>query len=63
VDLLAAKKIPLTQSGIEQKIADRQKARENKDWAMADSIRKELEDKGILLEDRKDGTGWKVKII
>ncbi|MGD0283726.1 MAG: cysteine--tRNA ligase [Dissulfurispiraceae bacterium] len=63
VDLLATRRIPISQSEIEQKIAGRQKARENKDWAMADLIRKELEDKGILLEDRKDGTGWKVKII
>ncbi len=63
VGLLATRKIPLTEVEIEQKIEHRQKARQNKDWALADSIRKELEDKGILLEDRKDGSGWKVKIV
>lgn len=63
VDLLGVRRVPITQAEIEQRIAGRQKARENKDWAMADLIRKELEEKGILLEDRKDGTGWKVKII
>lgn len=63
LDLLAIKKIPFTEVEIEQKIEARQIARENKDWALADSIRKELEEKGILLEDKKDGTGWKVKIV
>ncbi|MEW5745986.1 MAG: cysteine--tRNA ligase [Nitrospirota bacterium] len=63
IDLLAIKRIPLTQAEIEQKIEDRRKARENKDWALADAIRKELEEKGVLLEDRKDGTGWKVRIV
>ena len=62
VDLLAIKKIPFTEVEIQQKIEARQIARKNKDWALADSIRKELEEKGILLEDKKDGTGWKVKI-
>ncbi|HXW69340.1 MAG TPA: cysteine--tRNA ligase, partial [Dissulfurispiraceae bacterium] len=63
VDLLAIKKIPFTEVEIEHKIEARQTARENRDWALADSIRKEVEEKGILLEDKKDGTGWKVKII
>ncbi len=62
VDLLAIKKIPFSEVEIEQKIEARQFARENRDWALADLIRKELEEKGILLEDKKDGTGWKVKI-
>jgi cysteinyl-tRNA synthetase len=60
--LMAVKKIDITEDGIALKIQERQKARESKDWAAADGIRKELEEKGIILEDRKDGTGWKVKI-
>ena len=28
----------------------------------ADAIRKELEEKGIILEDKKDRTDWKVKV-
>ncbi len=63
VDLLAIKKIPFSEVEIEQKIEARKTARENKDWALADSIRKELEAKGILLEDKKDSTAWKVKIV
>ncbi len=62
IELLKIKKIPLSKSDIEQKINDRHTARKNKDWSQADNIRKELEEKGILLEDRKDGTLWKVRI-
>ena len=62
IDLLASKGIPLTSTDIEQKIEDRRSARQDKDWALADTIRKELEEKGILLEDKKSGTTWKVKI-
>ena len=62
IDLLASKKIPLGSTDIERKIGDRRAARQDKDWALADAIRKELEDKGILLEDKKSGTTWKVKI-
>lgn len=63
IDLLKIKKIPLSETDIENKIRDRKTARENKDWAKADSIRKELEANGIILEDKRDGTSWKVKII
>lgn len=60
--LMTVKKIDITAEGIELKIEERKKARESKDWAAADDIRKELDEKGIILEDRKDGTGWKVRI-
>ena len=33
----------------------RQEARQKKDWALADKIRKELDGKGIILEDKKTG--------
>ncbi len=42
---------------IEQRI----EARQQKDWAEADRLRKELEAQGILLEDRPTGTIWKRK--
>jgi cysteinyl-tRNA synthetase len=60
--LMDVKNIGLTEEDILLRIDDRKNARERKDWAEADRIRKELEGKGILLEDRKDGTGWKIKI-
>lgn len=62
IDLLKSKKIPLTESEIESRIEERRIARQNKDWARADYIRKELEEKGIILEDKPDRTVWKVRI-
>jgi len=43
-------------SEIENLISLRNVARKNKDFKEADRIRKELEGKGIILEDTKDGT-------
>ena len=63
IALLRNRNIPLAEADIQQGINERKSARENKDWARADAIRKELEEKGILLEDRQDGTVWKVKIV
>jgi cysteinyl-tRNA synthetase len=56
------KGIPLSEAEILSRIHERQEARYRKDWAAADTIRKELEESGILLEDKKDKTDWKVKV-
>jgi cysteinyl-tRNA synthetase len=49
-------------SEIEQLVAERQTARLGRDFAASDRIRKELADRGILLEDTKDGgVRWKRK--
>lgn len=40
-------------------IERRQKARAEKDFALADRLRRELLEQGILLEDTKDGVRWK----
>lgn len=60
--LMQTKRIPFTRTDILNKIEQRQEARHRKDWAAADAVRKELEENGIILEDKKDGTAWKVKI-
>ena len=44
---------------IEALIAKRAEAKKNKDWAIADAIRNELKERGIVLEDSPTGTTWK----
>lgn len=45
---------------IKEKIAQRNDARKNKDFRLADEIREELLNKGVILEDNKDGTtSWR----
>jgi cysteinyl-tRNA synthetase len=47
---------------IEALIAERQQARQKRNFRRADEIRKQLEDRGILLEDtREGGVRWKKK--
>ena len=49
------------ESTIEDLIAQRMEARKNKDWGRADQIRDQLAEMNIVLEDRPDGTVWKIK--
>ena len=44
---------------IEQMIEERQQARKNRDFAKADEIRNALLEKGIALEDTREGVKWK----
>jgi cysteinyl-tRNA synthetase len=44
---------------IEEMIERRQIARSQKDFALSDQIRDELKDKGIVLEDTREGVKWK----
>jgi cysteinyl-tRNA synthetase len=47
---------------IEKLIAEREAARKRRDFATADRVRKELAERGILLEDSRDGSvRWKRK--
>ena len=46
-------------SAIEALLEERKSARANKDFARADAIRDELFEKGIAIEDTREGTLWK----
>jgi cysteinyl-tRNA synthetase len=52
----------LADADVEKMVAERQDARKRKDFAASDRIRKELADRGIILEDSRDGSvRWKRK--
>ena len=62
ISLMKIKNIGLSEKEILERIKERQEARKREDWKFADKIRKELEGKGIILEDKRDRTDWKVKV-
>ena len=45
---------------IELLVEMRSKARENRNWSEADRIRDRLAELGVVLEDRADGTAWRL---
>jgi cysteinyl-tRNA synthetase len=46
---------------IQKLIDERQEARHRRDFERGDEIRDELAERGIILEDTKDGVRWKRK--
>ncbi|RUR29611.1 cysteine--tRNA ligase [Vreelandella nanhaiensis] len=55
--------VALSEAVIEEKIAQRQAAKANKDFAQADAIRDELAALGIILKDSREGTTWVIEAI
>jgi cysteinyl-tRNA synthetase len=53
--------LALTDAAIDALVAERTHAKKTRNFARADAIRNDLLDKGILLEDSKDGVRWKRK--
>lgn len=53
--------LKIDETFIESKIKERAEAKKNKDFAIADAIRTELDKKGIILMDTIDGTKWDIK--
>jgi cysteinyl-tRNA synthetase len=51
----------LTDEAIEALVAERTLAKKQRNFARADQIRKELAEKGVVIEDSKDGVRWKRK--
>ena len=61
LDILHFEKDSLNDSDVERLILERTEAKKSKNFARADAIRDELLEKGILLEDTKNGVKWKRK--
>ncbi len=57
--IILEKEAKLLPEDIEKMIEERQEARKNKDFARADEIRDELLNKGIVLEDTREGVKYK----
>ena len=57
--LIVDKEEEMLDSDIEALIAERTAAKKAKDFAKADAIRNELLEKGIILEDTREGVKWK----
>ena len=57
--LVVEKKAELLDADIEVLIEERQAARKAKNFARADEIRALLLEKGIVLEDTREGVKWK----
>ncbi len=58
-ELVAAQS--LTDEAIDALVAERTAAKKARNFARADAIRAELAEKGVILEDSKDGVRWKRK--
>ena len=57
--IITERKTEILDSEIEDLIEQRTQARKNKDFALADKIRNNLLERGIVLEDTREGVKWK----
>ena len=55
------KELDISENEIIELVNKRLDAKKNKDFEIADNIRNELNDKGIILNDTKEGTTWDLK--
>jgi len=47
---------------LRRKVEERERARKERNWPLADRLRRELLEAGIVLEDTKDGVRWKSRV-
>ncbi|MCO4837339.1 MAG: cysteine--tRNA ligase [Oceanospirillaceae bacterium] len=52
----------LTDADIDALVAQRHQAKIDRNFALSDQIRDQLKDAGVILEDSKEGTGWKREV-
>lgn len=56
-------KLNIDVNDIETQLTKRAEAKKIKDFKTADAIRDELEKKGILVKDTREGTVWDLKML
>ena len=56
-------KLDINEEFVNNKIEERAEAKKIKDFTTADSIREELDQKGIILMDTAEGTKWDIKAL
>jgi cysteinyl-tRNA synthetase len=61
LNIFGEQKREMLDSEVQSLIDERQEARRRRDFGRADEIRDELANRGIILEDTKDGVRWKRK--
>ena len=61
LNIFGEQKREMLDSEVQSLIDERQEARRRRDFGRADEIRDELANRGIILEDTKDGLRWKRK--
>jgi len=52
----------LADADIDALVAKRHQAKIDRDFSLSDQIRDQLKDAGVVLQDSKDGTGWKREV-
>ena len=53
--------IEIEAATIDQLIAEREQARMEKNWALADEIRDQLTAMKVVVEDGADGSSWRIE--
>src|SRR5262249_48073407 len=61
LNIFGESRAEMLEGEIQKLIDERQEARHRRDFSRADEIRDELSERGIILEDTKDGVRWKSK--
>jgi cysteinyl-tRNA synthetase len=64
INLLEEKNISISSEEkdfIEKMVNERNEAKKNKDFVLADRIREELSSKGIIIKDTREGTIYEIK--
>jgi len=52
----------LERAQVESLLADRAQARQDRDWARADSIREQLDQHSVVVMDTPEGTSWRIRV-